>query len=83
MQNEDDDMSPIRRMFTPPGQPAQPQEMPELPTPRPVRMPTETDPDMLAAAQRTRRSALRRRGRLSTIMTDQDQTGSSGETLGN
>lgn len=55
-----------------------------LPTPKPTRMPTETDPDILAAAQRTRKAALARRGRLSTIMTDQTQSviGSSGKALG-
>ncbi len=41
------------------------------PPPKPQRMPNETDPDVLAAAQRTRQAALQRRGRLSTILTDQ------------
>lgn len=54
------------------------------PPPKPVRMPTETDPDVLAAGRRAREGALRRTGRLSTIMTDQTQetTGSSGQKLG-
>jgi len=58
-----------------------PQAMPE---PRVVRMPTETDPSVLAAAQRTRDAAMKRRGRMSTIMTDnaQDMVGSSGMKLG-
>ena len=48
------------------------------------RMPTMQDPDVLAAAQRTRASALNRKGRLSTIMTDMTKatTGSSGTKLG-
>jgi hypothetical protein len=47
-------------------------------------MPTETDPSIDAAAQRMRENALRRSGRLSTILTDQTQetTGSSGQKLG-
>lgn len=47
-------------------------------------MPTETDPSILEAAKRTRRAALQRTGRLSTILTDQtgDAIGSSGQTLG-
>ena len=54
------------------------------PTPKTVRMPTATDPDILAAAQRTRAAALQRKGRLSTILTDQTKsiTGSSGLKLG-
>lgn len=55
-----------------------------LPTQKAVRMPTETDPSVLAAAQRTRGSALRRKGRLSTIMTDRTKSvvGSSGKKIG-
>lgn len=47
-------------------------------------MPTETDPNILAAAQRTREGAMRRMGRQSTIMTDMTKatTGSSGAKLG-
>jgi hypothetical protein len=54
------------------------------PQPRPVRMPTAMDPEITAASQRAREGALRRTGRLSTIMTDQtrETTGSSGQTLG-
>lgn len=59
-------------------------KVPKVRDPKPVRMPTETDPDVLAAAQRTRAAALKRRGRLSTILTDQTQgvVGSSGTKLG-
>jgi len=59
-------------------------KIPEEQRPRPVRMPTETDPDVLAAAKRTRQAAMQRRGRLSTILTDQTRaaTGSSGQKLG-
>ena len=55
-----------------------------LPTPKVTRMPTETDPSILEAAKRTRRAAMQRSGRLSTILTDQtgDVIGSSGKTLG-
>jgi hypothetical protein len=58
--------------------------IPSLPKPRVTRMPTETDPSVLAAARRTRQSALKSKGRLSTIMTDQtqDTVGSSGTALG-
>lgn len=57
---------------------------PELPTPKPVRMPTPQDPEVLAAARRARESAIRRSGRLSTILTDRGQSlvGSSGSKLG-
>lgn len=60
---------------------------PKIPKPvatKPTRMPTETDPSVLAAAQRTRSAALMRKGRLSTILTDQTKatTGSSGQKLG-
>ena len=57
--------------------------------PRPVRLPTETDPSGLAASQRTRQAAAQRRGRLSTILSDgvhanpeKATTGSSGVKLG-
>jgi hypothetical protein len=57
---------------------------PKIETPKPVRMPFETDPEVQAASQRTRENALRRRGRLSTILTDQTKStsGSSGQKLG-
>ena len=56
----------------------------EISNPRTIRMPTQDDPSIQAAAQRTRQSALQRRGRLSTIMTDTTKTatGSSGAKLG-
>jgi hypothetical protein len=52
--------------------------------PKPVRMPTATDPDVEAASRRTRESALKRKGRQSTILTDQlgSVVGSSGQKLG-
>lgn len=54
------------------------------PPPKPVRMPTATDPDIEAASRRTRQNAMKRKGRLSTILTDQTQStvGSSGQKLG-
>lgn len=59
-------------------------KIPKPEAPKPTRMPTETDPSVLAAAQRTRSAALMRKGRLSTILTDQTKatTGSSGQKLG-
>ena len=59
-------------------------KVPKPEAPKPVRMPTETDPDVLAAAQRTRDNAMRRMGRQSTILTDMTKatTGSSGQKLG-
>lgn len=54
------------------------------PPPKPIRMPTATDPDIEAASRRTRQNAMKRKGRLSTILTDQTQStvGSSGQKLG-
>ena len=40
------------------------------PAPKPVRMPTITDPEIEAAAQRDRAGRMRRGGRQSTILTD-------------
>lgn len=59
-------------------------KVPAPKTPRTIRMPTENDPEALAAAQRTRQRAMSRTGRLSTILTDQTKstTGSSGQKLG-
>lgn len=52
--------------------------------PKPIRMPQQDDPDILAAAQRSRQAQMARSGRLSTILTDQTKatTGSSGQKLG-
>jgi hypothetical protein len=55
-------MAAVTKMFTPKI------KMPELP--RPQRMPTATDDDILAAGARARETALKRKGRLSTILTD-------------
>lgn len=65
-------------MFSKPKMPKAP------PAPKPIRMPTETDPAVLAAAERTRAAALQRQGRLSTILTDANRatTGMSGAKLG-
>ncbi len=64
------------------GATAAPAAAAPLPTPRVTRMPTETDPNILAAAQRTRRAAMQRQGRMSTILTDNSAIGSSGQNLG-
>lgn len=53
------------------------------PAPKPVRMAVETDPDVVAAGNRTRLAALNRSNRLSTIMTDSlRNTVGSGRKLG-
>ncbi|MFW6028043.1 MAG: hypothetical protein ACOC9Q_00770 [bacterium] len=54
------------------------------PPPKPKRMPTQEDPDVIAAGKRTRADAMRRKGRMSTILTDRtkETTGSSGQKLG-
>lgn len=65
-------------MFSKPKMPKAP------PAPKPVRMPVETDPAVLQAAERTRAATMQRAGRLSTILTDTNRatTGSSGQKLG-
>ena len=63
-----------------------PNVMPMVPPekPRPIRMPNEMDPSIIAAGERTREAAMRRKGRLSTLLTDNTQqtVGSSGQSLG-
>ena len=58
---------------------------PKMPEPKVTRMPAETDPSIVAAGKRTREKYMRRKGRLSTIMTDNigsSVVGSSGKQLG-
>ena len=50
--------------------------------PRVERMPVEKDPSIEAATSRTKKAALARKGRSSTILTDESLAGSSGEKLG-
>lgn len=59
-------------------------QMPKVAAPKTVRMPTATDPEVIAAATRTRAAAQQRQGRLSTILTDSTRSsaGSSGQSLG-
>lgn len=67
-------------LFSGPKMPAQ-----KLPTPGATRAPRETDPAILEAAKRTRTAGMRRRGRMSTIMTENtgsNVVGSSGKSLG-
>jgi hypothetical protein len=54
------------------------------PPPKPVRQPTPADPELQRAGARAQSDAMRRSGRLSTILTDQakEVTGSSGQKLG-
>ena len=51
-------------------------KIPPLPPPpeppKPVRMPVESDPAVQQAVTRQRETSLRRQGRLSTILTDQN-----------
>ena len=51
---------------------------------RQVRMPSENDRTLMEAAQRRRKAASARQGRLSTILTDQARgiVGSNGQSLG-
>jgi hypothetical protein len=57
-------MAGLGKMFAP--------KAPKMPDPpAPTRMPTIADPDVQAAGLRTREAALKRKGRLSTILTDQ------------
>lgn len=67
-------------LFSPPKIPP----MPKAAEPEVVRMPTETDPSIIAAGERTKAAAMRRKGRMSTILTDMTQgtVGSSGQRLG-
>lgn len=60
------------------------QPMPELPKPKPVRMPVERDQSFLDSARRAREAFMRRRGRQSTILSDslKETVGSSGQSLG-
>jgi hypothetical protein len=68
----------------PPPPPAPKVEIPEMPKPRPVRMPIGDDPNAQKAAERYRKAAGRRKGRQSTILTSalREMTGSSGDRLG-
>lgn len=59
--------------------------MPKMPEPKVTRMPGEQDPSIIAAGKRTRDSYMRRKGRQSTIMTENlgsSVVGSSGKSLG-
>lgn len=47
---------------------------PDMPEPQTVRMPTETDPAILAAGERAKGAARKRKGRQSTILTDSLQS---------
>lgn len=60
---------------------AAPVTIPKPKLPAPVRMPTPTDPAMEDAAQRSRVIAMKRKGRMSTILTDQ-MSGNAGGSMG-
>lgn len=71
----------------PPPPPASKIVMPEMPKPRPVRMPRSAvgeDPNAEKAASQFRKAAMLRKGRQSTILTSalREMTGSSGDRLG-
>jgi hypothetical protein len=81
--------APFKSPEPPPAQTAPPPPtIINMPAPeeaaRNKRMPTPTDPDILAAGRRSRQAALRRRGRQSTILTDRarDIVGTSSQKLG-
>lgn len=65
-------------------------QIPKLPTPKVVRLPTETDPSIVAAGRRTMAEALKRSGRRATMKTDRTRgiagintiIGSTGRSLG-
>lgn len=71
-------------IFSKPSLPAAPAAPKPPDPPRVVRMPTETDPSVMAAQKRTRQAAMQRSGRMSTILTDgtRETVGSSGQYLG-
>lgn len=71
----------------PPPPPPSKIVIPEMPKPKPVRMPRVAigdDPNAEKAGDRYRRAAMQRRGRQSTILTTalREMTGSSGDRLG-
>ena len=77
----------MAKMFKPetPSMAAPPPLAPPTPEEAPVfkRMPVMSDPSIMAAGQRTREAAMKRKGRLSTILTDNlRDIGSSGIKLG-
>lgn len=63
---------------------SKPNVMPATPAPaaRPIRMPNENDPMMMEAAKRTREAAMRRTGRMSTMLTDATQDVGGAQKLG-
>lgn len=65
---------------------SKPNVMPVVPppAPRPIRMPNENDPTMIEAAKRTREAAMKRTGRMSTMLTDatQESVGAASQKLG-
>jgi hypothetical protein len=67
-------------MFSKPKVP----EVQAPPEPKVVRMPTVDDPNAEKAASRFRKAAMSRKGRRSSILTDnlREATGSSGSSLG-
>ena len=81
--------APFKTPEAPPQQAAQaPPTIINMPTPeespRYKRMPTATDSETLMAGMRSRASAMRRKGRQSTILTDRarDVVGVGGQKLG-
>jgi hypothetical protein len=79
---------PAPVIVQPPPPPPPPKvEIPEMPKPKPVRMPRSPigeDPNAEKAAERYRKAAMQRKGRQSTILTSalREMTGSSGDRLG-
>lgn len=73
-------MGGIKNLFKTPKLPNLPE--PKLPTPKVVRMPTESDASLQEAQRRTYGNYRRRKGRQSTILTDREFAGSNGRLLG-
>ena len=59
-------------------------DLPPIPKPKVVRLPTPDDPESIERQRRIKQAALRRGGRGSTILTEGlgKSVGSSGQTLG-
>lgn len=63
--------------------PKMPKGTQEPSRPKTIRMPVEEDPAIMEAAQRTKRAAMARQGRPSTILTEQTRsTTGGGQKLG-
>ena len=69
-------------LFSSPKTPTPPPAPDPLPKPKPVRLSTATDPDIVDARKKTREAALKRKGRTSTLLTDELLGTATGKKLG-